>query len=78
MSMEAYSMAYAILTAVFVGGIAWGASKSALNGTRTRVSEIQKELRQHIAEESGRDSEVRERIVRIETKVDVLIEKAKP
>ena len=61
------------VTAIFVGGVAWGATKSALNGTRDRVRSIQDELRNHITEEHNADMETHERIARVETKLDMLI-----
>lgn len=64
-------------TAIFVGGVAWGATKSALNGTRMRVQQIHEELRSHIRDESSADMETHERITRVETKLDMLIDRVK-
>lgn len=60
-------------TAVFVGGVAWGATRNALNGTRIRVQQIQDELRNHIKDESNADIDTHERITRVETKLDILL-----
>lgn len=57
-----------------VGG-AWGGAKVALNGTRERVKEIQDDLSSHITEEHALDMETHARIARLETKIDILVEK---
>lgn len=72
--MELTPFATSILTAIFVSGAAWGATKSALNGTRQRVQQIHEDLRQHVSEESNADMQTHERLTRVETKVDVLVE----
>lgn len=72
--MELTPMTWTAITTVFVGGVAWGAVKVALNGTRTRVKEIQSELHMHIREEHEADVETHERIARMETKIDMLLE----
>lgn len=60
-------------TALFVGGVAWGATRNALNGTRIRVQQIHQELRDHIKDESNADIDTHERITRVETKLDILL-----
>lgn len=49
---------------LFAGGAAWGGSKVALNGTRERVRKLEQS-----------DDEYRDRLARIETKLDILLEK---
>ena len=51
-------------TALVALGAAWGGAKVALNGTRERVRHL---------EESDRD--VHDRLARMETKIDILLEK---
>ena len=66
---------WSVLTAVFVGGAAWGGTKKALNGTRQRVKDVQEQLTVHIKEEHDADVETHERIARMETKIDILLER---
>ena len=73
--MELTPFATSILTALFVSGAAWGATKTALNGTKQHVKDIHAELRQHIREEHNADMETHERIARVETKIDVLVDR---
>ena len=73
--MDIYSFAPSIATALFVGGVAWGATKSALNGTKTAVKEIKDELHSHISDETKADIVTHERIASVETKVDILLER---
>jgi hypothetical protein len=54
----------AIGITVFSAGAAWGGAKYALNGTRKRVENMEA---QHI--------QVTDRLARIETKLDILMEK---
>ena len=59
-----YSAFTVIATGLFSGGAAWGAAKVALNGTRQRVKELEESDRLTI-----------ERLARIETKIDLILEK---
>lgn len=51
-------------TALVTGGVAWGSVKQALNGTRDRVKKIEADHGDHA-----------DRLARIETKIDILLEK---
>lgn len=75
--MEYATIVSSIATAIFVGGVAWGATKSALNGTKLRVQQVHDELREHMRDEANADVETHERIARVETKVDILLDKIK-
>ena len=50
--------------ALATGGVAWGSVRQALNGTRERVKRIESEHDDH-----------KDRLARIETKIDILLEK---
>jgi hypothetical protein len=67
------AFAYTVLTALFLAGTVWGATKAALNGTKQRVQIIHEELREHIHDEHNADMETHERIARMEAKLDLLI-----
>jgi hypothetical protein len=58
-----------ILTAVGAGGAAWGAVQVTQASTRARVDEIEDELAKAAQAERG----VKERLVRLETKIDLLL-----
>jgi hypothetical protein len=75
--MDFSPLTYAAITAIFVAGAAWGAVKHSLNGTKTKVEEIQSRLYLHIKDESDADQKTHERIARVETKVDFLVERVK-
>lgn len=75
--MDYNALIPSIMTALFVGGVSWGATKSALNGTRQRVQEIHKTVQAHIKDETESDRKLHERITRVETKVDILIDRYK-
>lgn len=75
--MELTPFATSILTALFVSGAAWGATKTALNGTRLRVQEVHEKLTKHVDEEAHADRETHERIARVETKIDMILERQK-
>lgn len=57
-----------------VGG-AWGGAKVALNGTRERVKEVQAHLQKHTEDDNIIQREMIDRAARIETKLDILMEK---
>jgi len=57
-----------------IGG-AWGGAKVALNGTRERVKEVQNRLDVHMTEDEKVQREMIDRSARIETKIDILMEK---
>lgn len=48
------------------GGVAYGGAKAALNGTRLRVKELE-----------ASDKDKADRLARIETKIDILLENRK-
>lgn len=54
---------YAIGTGLFTGGVAWGAVKVTLNGTKERVKNLEIS-----------DQDCRDRLVRIETKLDTVLQ----
>lgn len=60
------SLAWTIGTAVFAGGAAFGGVKVALNGTKARVQNL--ERASNIS--ASTQTEMRERMVRVETKLD--------
>jgi hypothetical protein len=68
------SIIFEVFMAVFAGGAAWGGSKVALNGTRLKVKEIDAKLEQHIKDDSDIQTQVVDRLARIETKLDFLKE----
>ena len=51
---------------------AWGGTRQALNGTRTRVKEINENLSAHIAEGNKQHTALVQRVAVVETKVDAL------
>ena len=53
-------------TTIFVAGAAWGGAKVALNGTRNRVKMLEEESKT-----------TTDRLARIETKIDILLENKK-
>jgi len=65
------------VTSFFVAGAAWGAVKTGLNGTREKIGELHQRLSKHIDEETSADLTTHERLTRVETKVDTLIERIK-
>jgi hypothetical protein len=71
------AIAYAAIVAFFSAGAAWGAVKTGLNGTRTKVDNLTQQLTSHITDEAASDSKTHERIARVETKVDIIIERMK-
>ena len=72
--MEFSPLLTSLFTAMFVGGVAWGATKQALNGTKEKVKEIHTQLTAHIKEEHDADQQTHERLAVVETKVDALTE----
>jgi hypothetical protein len=73
--MEPSTFAYAAMTGVFAAGAAWGAVKTGLNGTKARVEALHADLDEHIKEEHANDRQTHERVARVETKVDLLVNK---
>lgn len=57
-----------------IGG-AWGGAKVALNGTRERVKLVENDLNEHKTTSSKQHIDSVDRLARIETKVDALLEK---
>ena len=66
---------WTLITALIAAAFAAGGAKRALNGTRDRVKEIHEQLRSHINEEHNADQQTHERIARVETKVDLILER---
>lgn len=73
--MDVSPFTYAALTAVFAAGAAWGAVKHSLNGTKIKVDDIANRLHLHIKDEADADKQTHERIARVETKVDILVDR---
>jgi hypothetical protein len=67
-------LGYGILTAVFSAGAAWTSVKLSLNGAKKRIDETHSRLTVHIQDEAQADSQTHERIARVETKVDMILE----
>lgn len=67
------SVAIAVLTVVGSGGIAFGSTRMALNGTKAKVAEIQTTLTTHVAQDHATQIETVQRLTRIETKIDTLL-----
>ena len=55
---------WAVGTAIFTGGIAWGSVKHAINGTKERLGKV---------EDTSSDNT--QRLTRVETKIDILIDR---
>ena len=55
---------WAIGTAIFTGGMAWGSVKHSMNGQRERLSKV---------EATSYDNT--QRLTRVETKIDILIDR---
>ena len=64
-----------IATPLLAIGGAWGGAKVALNGTRERVKGIDNKLEAHIKEDEAVQRDMIDRAARIETKLDILMEK---
>lgn len=64
-----------ISTALITGGVAYGTVKQALNGTRERVKNIEENQRIHEKLDDERFRDAADRLARIETKIDILLEK---
>lgn len=60
---------------MITGGVAWGTVKTALNGTRERVKLIEENQRVHEKLDEERFDDAADRLARIETKIDILLEK---
>jgi hypothetical protein len=58
-------------TALVTAGAAWGAAKQALNGTRERVTKLEDAT----VAQQAHNEQMGERTARIETKIDMLINK---
>lgn len=68
-------MLISLMTVVATVAAAFGGVKVALNGTVKRVNSIDEKLTQHIRDEVVIETQVAERLVRVETKIDALVEK---
>jgi hypothetical protein len=75
-------LGYAAITSIFAAGAAWAGVKVSLNGTKLRVEETHTRLADHIRDEGLADmhthdriAKTHERLTRVETKVDMLLEK---
>ena len=63
----------ALLSIAGSGGVAWGSVRVALNGTRGKVTKIEKTLDEHVAADHAVQLEAVQRLTRIETKLDDLL-----
>lgn len=55
-------------------GAAWGGARVALNGTRERVKQLSKDLKDHIEHDHTVQLETVDRLARIETKLDRVLD----
>ena len=55
---------WAIGTALFTGGIAWGSVKHSMNGQKDRLEKVE-----------ANSADNTNRLVRVETKIDILIDR---
>lgn len=62
-------------TAIVSLGAAWGGAKAALNGTRRRVRSLEEDLSEHKKDSFQNHIDAVERLARLETKIDMLLEK---
>lgn len=62
---------------IFAGGAAWGGAKVALNGTKAKVQDISAELAKHMEDDNKIQTQVVDRLARIETKLDFIREAQK-
>ena len=67
-----YDLIFLLGTPIATIAAAMGGTKVALNGTRQRVKDIDKNLNSHIAENNQTHSELLQRMSVVETKVDDL------
>lgn len=58
----------AAVTALVSGGAAWGAVRVTLNGTKHDIRELKTTFEEHLHD----DREMRDRLARLETKIDLL------
>jgi len=72
-----YIFGWTVLTSLFGAGIVLGVLKKTVNGSVSRISEIHHRLSKHIDDEGKADSKTHERIARVETKVDMILERIK-
>jgi hypothetical protein len=56
---------WAIGTAVFTGGVAWGSVRHSMNGQKVRLEKV---------EVTSADNS--QRLVRVETKIDILVDRS--
>lgn len=68
-----------IAAATVVGslGAAWGGSRVALNGTRERVKKLAADFEQHTAQDASAQLQAVQRLVSVETKVDLILEEVR-
>ena len=67
----------AVVGTVFSAGAAWGGAKVALNGTKNRVKDIKEDLVKHTAADLVIQTQMIDRLARIETKLDMIHERSK-
>jgi hypothetical protein len=82
--MDFMQMAVVAGTTAFSAGAAWGGAKAALNGTKRRVEYIEKTVNRHAGALEGHakddallQSTMVDRLARIETKIDLLMDDRK-
>jgi alkylation response protein AidB-like acyl-CoA dehydrogenase len=64
-------------TALITAGVAFGAARQALNGTRERVKEIQVLVAKHIEDDNDLQRELLQRSAALEAKADIILSKLK-
>lgn len=67
------ALGYAILTGIFAAGAAWGGTRVAHNGVKAMIKETRDDLKKHIADEDIKESQWRDRLRGVETKVELLL-----
>lgn len=71
----AYIFIWTIGTSLIGAGVVLGVLKKTINGSVGRITEIHDRLTKHIDDEGRADSHTHERIARVETKVDIILER---
>lgn len=72
--MDYIQIAQVVVPLLSVGG-AWGGAMVALNGTRERVKSLATDLKTHIKDDEQLQRDMIDRAARMETKLDILLEK---
>ena len=67
--------AITLLTMVATAGVAFGGARAGMNGTKERVKDISKMLKEHIADEADTKYETVQRLTAVETTLSTLSRK---